>query len=113
MYTAECTYAPGSSGLLFLPANFKADPCELRVTFRPLAYYPAERDTGAGADFDAAIASIEIRDADDPGGHWHVLDGQDYDAARRFLERHHPDMWDTAFAETEEAFGVETYARAA
>lgn len=115
MYTAECTYRSGGSGLLFFPSGGDLQ-CDLRVTFTPKAFYPAERDTGQGADFNADIASIEIRDADaaDAPKNWHPLKGNDLWAAKCFLNQHHRDpMWDQAFDETAEAFGVETFARAA
>jgi hypothetical protein len=115
MYTAECTFKSTASGLLFFPIGGDGS-CDLRVTFRPKAYYPAERDIGMGADFDAGIASIEMRDWADGASAkaWHKLEGKDLRAAECFLNQHHRDpMWDQAFAETAEAFGVETFARAA
>lgn len=115
MYTAECTYKSSGSGLLFFPTGGDRQ-CDLRVTFSPKAYYPAERDTGQGADFNADITSIEMRDWADGASDkaWHVLTGNDLWAAQCFLNQHHRDpMWDQAFDETAEAFGVETFARAA
>jgi hypothetical protein len=116
MYTAECTYRSGEPDLLFFFPTGGDRECDLRVSFTPKAFYPAERDIGADADFDADIACIEMRDcadADKPKN-WHVLTGSALRAAKCFLNQHHSrPMWDQAFDETAEAFGVETYARAA
>ena len=79
MYTAECTYRSCGSGLLFFPAGGDLE-CDLRVTFTPKAFYPAERDVGAGADFDADIASIEMRD-------WADGQGEQNREIKKLLER--------------------------
>lgn len=118
MYRTPCDFIPTTAGLSLFQAELEipeATQGELRVTFRPLKYYPPER--GAGADFDAKIIKIEIRDIQDErkrGGGWHKLLGRDEDAAKAFLERHfHADMWERAFEETAEYFGAVTYYRAA
>jgi hypothetical protein len=115
MYTAECTYRSSGSGLLFFPSGGDRE-CDLRVTFTPKAYYPADRDTGQGADFDADIAAIDIRDHGDGDTlkAWHPLKDGDLWAAKCFLNQHHREpMWDQAELETAEAFGAQEYARAA
>ena len=111
-YQIACTYQASAFGLMFLPIDTDGVPdhCDLRVTFHPLAYYPAERDTGQGADFDADITRIDIYDhqdgtVDTGGERWRPLAGKDLDAAKRFLDKHYRnDMWDEAFAETEAAY---------
>lgn len=108
MYIAECSYRAGDVGLIFLPDG-SGHPCDLSVDFRPLAYYPAEPDIGQGPDFDAAIVTIQIRDPEDGNKPqaWHKLDGADFEAAKRFLDRHHSTpMWAQAEIETAEAFGA-------
>lgn len=116
MYKAESSYRSGGSGLLFFLPGCGDRECDLRVTFTPKAYYPAERDCGAGPDFDADIRSIELRDYDDGDDEkaWHALTGNDLWAARCFLENHYKrPMWDQAFDETAEAFGVDDDMRVA
>ena len=106
MYFADCSFQWTKDGLTILPPA--ADPdChgELRVTFTPTSYYAAERDTGQGADFDARIHRIEIRDANHPDGTtgWKILSPRDKPMAEAYLDANHRDeMWDQAFAETEE-----------
>lgn len=117
MYITECTFEPKPTGLNFYPLNGEADSdCELRVTFHPIAYYPEERDTGQGADFDARITRIEIRDADEWGNEkaWHFLEPRDAELAKAYLEAHcSKEMWEQAFIETAEAFGYVAYRWAA
>lgn len=119
MYIADCSFGFFNGlGLIVRPAALDTDwqQGELRVTFKPLNYYPAEPSSGAGADFNASITRIEIRDIQDVSGEraWHLLDPRDSATARTFLEAHCSEaMWDQAFDETAEAFGVETHARAA
>lgn len=118
MYITECTFRPcDAAGMVFLPFDANSEfTAELRVTFQPVAYYPAEPDTGAGPDFDAKIVRIEIRDALDDLSEkaWHKLEPRDAAAARRFLDEYCSEsMWDQAFEETAEAFGADAYRCAA
>lgn len=116
-FTQEAYFRAAESGLSFSPANgdfeHGADNfCDLRVEFRALAWYPEERDTGCGADFDAEIASIEIRDWTDQGKNpWHALTGKDRATAEAFLNKHHHrDMWDRAETEAFEQLGERRWA---
>ncbi len=119
MYIADCSFRfSHNAGLTVRPAALDTDwhQGELRVSFKPLKYFPPEPDSGAGADFDARITRIEIRDIQDESGEraWHLLDPRDTATARTFLDAYYCEaMWDQAFDETAEAFGVETHARAA
>jgi hypothetical protein len=109
-YIVECTFEPRPTGLNFYlrtSVSFDSD-CELCVTFQPTAYYPAERDIGVGADFDARIVRIEIRGADEADNEkaWYTLEPREAEMAKKFLEEHHSkEMWEQAFDETAEAFG--------
>jgi hypothetical protein len=113
MFEQTCTYQNIPDGCVFLPEDAESASCALRVTFEPLAWYPAEPSVGAGADFDAAIILIEMSvDAD--GEDWRCLSGRDYQAAEAFLETHHHDaLWAQAEHETAEAFDAVSYRRAA
>ncbi len=116
MYIADCQYQLSGACLLFHATGHSvSDPCELRVTFKPVAYYPPERDVGAGADFQANITAIEIRDLEDPDETgWHKLEGADFETAFGFLDTHHNSpMWDQAEIETAEHFGVDSWLCAA
>lgn len=115
MFQIECTCLPSPDGFTFWPEDSESDsPCELRVTFEPIAYYPPEPDVGAGHDFDARVASIEMLDASAPvsiqgGEQWRVLTGNELHNAHAFLGKHHwKEMWAVGEAETLEAFGVDT-----
>ncbi len=111
MYITDCTFEPKPTGLNFYPIETCQDPssaCELRVTFQPLAYYPEESDTGQGADFDAKIVLIEIRDGAERNNEkaWHKLEPREAGLARAFLEAHcSAEMWAEAEIEAAEAFG--------
>lgn len=110
MYIIECTFEPRPAGLNFYPRTGPScdSDCELRVTFQPIDYYPDEPDTGQGADFDARITCVEIRDAADEDDEkaWHILEPYEAGLARHFLEEHcSKEMWEQAFVETAEAFG--------
>jgi hypothetical protein len=112
MYIADCDFKlTHETGLILSAPDADSDfQGELRVSFKPIAYYPAEPDTGADADFDAKITKIELRDIQDASGEaaWHRLDPRDKATAIAFLEAHcSRDMWDAAFAETAEHFGAE------
>lgn len=114
MFEIACTYQPSDDGYTFHPEDAESDyQCDLRATFQPLAYYPAEPDVGAGADFDFAIESIEV--ADHQGGQsWRTLEGTEFKAAEAFLDAHHQEaMLEQAEREAAEAFGAPRYRRAA
>lgn len=115
MFQIACTYQPSADGPRFAPFNADSlHQCDLRVTFRPIAWYPAEPDTGQGADFDASIEAIEMMD-------WHGRDQSPkqladaaLDAAKAFLEAHHHDaMWAAAEQVTADHFGATDFRRAA
>jgi hypothetical protein len=117
MFTTEAYFRASESGLSFKHANGDFESgldnfCSLRVTFRGLAWYPEERDTGCGADFDAEIASIEMRDWTDQGKDpWYELTGGDRKAAEAHLEKHHHrDMWDQAESDVYEQLGERRWA---
>lgn len=114
MFEIACTYQPSASGYTFHPEDADSDyQCDLRVSFQPLAYYPAEPDVGAGADFNFDIEAIEVADHDG-GQTWRRLEDDERAAAERFLDRHHRDeMYDAAERETAAAFGVSHLRRAA
>lgn len=122
-FEIACTYQPTASGLIFLPIDTDgAQDCDLRVSIKPLAYYPAEPDIGAGADFDFAIAVIEMfdhrDDRNDDGSlcetPWRVLDGAARRAAETFLDTHCREaMEDEAEAECAAAYVDLVYRRAA
>lgn len=122
-FEIACTYQPTAFGLIFLPIDIESDYlCDLRVSFEPLAYYPAESGTGAGADFDARITSIEMFDHRDGINDdssvcktpWRTLEGDDRKAAEAFLDAHcRDDMWAEAEAETTAAYDDLVYRRAA
>lgn len=104
-YEISCTYQPTAAGYIFLPEDAESDyQCDLRVTFEPVAYYPPERDIGAGADYDARLTLIEV--ADHAGAQtWRALAGAEHASAEAYLETHHHDaMWAEAEAETCEWF---------
>jgi hypothetical protein len=111
MYITEAAFEPRPAGFTFYPITDATDiesACELRVTFQPTAYYPAERDTGMGADFDARIARIEIRDAAECYNDkaWHILEPREAALAKTFLETHcAAAMWAEAEIEAAIAFG--------
>ncbi len=104
-FEIACTYQPTQAGYIFLPEDAESDSqCDLRVSFEPVAYYPAERDIGAASDYDARIILIEV--ADHSGAPtWRALAGEEYASAEAYLETYHHDtMWAEAEAETTEAF---------
>lgn len=116
-FTQHAYFRATESGLSFSRAGteFELDVdhhCELRVEFRALAWHPEERDTGQGADFDAEIASIEMRDWRDTGKNvWHTLAGADRKAAEALLEKHHHrEMWDQAESDVYEELGQRRWA---
>lgn len=115
-YIADCSFRPThTAGLIFSPAAIADDgQAELRVHFKPLAYLPPEPDVGAGADFNAKIIRVEIRDIQ--AGAWHRLDPRDTATALAFLEGHFSRaMWAEAEIETAAYFGAddESYQAAA
>jgi hypothetical protein len=122
-FEIACTYQPTAFGLIFLPPDTDgAYECDLRVSFEPLAYYPAEPDVGAGADFDARITSVEMLDGRDDTNEdgtpcqtpWRTLEGDARKAAEAFLDAHcRDDMWAEAEAETTAAYVDLVYRRAA
>ena len=108
MFEIECTYHSFAGVLIFLPDGLAEGRCFLSVTFEPLAWYPAEPSVGAGADFDAQIACIDMYDGppDDKASIQRQLKGVDFDQAKAFLEEHHrEDLWAAAEAVTAEHFG--------
>lgn len=114
MFQIACTYRPSDGGYTFHPEDAESDyQCDLRVTIRPLAYYPAEPDVGAGADFDFEFEAIEV--ADHQGGQsWRTLEGAESKAAEAFLDAHHQEaLFEQAETEVAEAFGAPRYRRAA
>lgn len=116
-FIQEAYFRASESGLSFSHADGRFEHgvdnfCDLRVEFKALAWYPEERDTGCGADFDAEIASIEMRDWTDKGKDpWHELLGKDRATAEAFLNAHHQrDMWDRAETEAFEQLGERRWA---
>jgi hypothetical protein len=102
MFETQCVCQPSAAGLIFAPDDpDSAYSRELRVHFQPAAYYPAEPDIGAAADFDAHIVCVELGE----NGIWRQLRGAERDAAEAFLNAHHRDeMWAVAEDETVEHF---------
>lgn len=102
MFEIPCICQPSTAGLIFATEDEDSPfACELRVYFQPVAYYPAEPDIGAAADFDAHIVRIELHN----GEGTRVLYGAGRVAAEAFLAAyHHDDMWAIAEDETLEHF---------
>jgi hypothetical protein len=113
MFEIRCTHRPTASSLIFLPEDIESDRgAALRVSFETVAYWPAERDVGAGDDFDARIICVEINDDRDNG--WRRLDGQSRENAEKFLETHyHNEMWEAAGEQAREDFAIVRYGWAA
>lgn len=91
MYECECAYRSDENGArVFVLGEEMVEAtdtiCDLRVRFAITAIYPAEPDVGAGMDWNGDIAAIEIRTQD--WRRWRKLNGDEFEAARKFLLMH-------------------------
>lgn len=90
MYECECAYRDDNGVRVFVLGEAMDEAtdtiCDLRVRFAITAIYPAEPDVGAGMDWNGDIAAIEIRTQD--WRRWRRLNGDEFEAARKFLLLH-------------------------
>ena len=99
MFQVACSYQTTAYGPLFLPKGYGRYDCDLRANFRPLAWWPFDRDAGLAETFEAEIARIEILDASD---RWTLPSHERWRRLRllwraravEYLERrHHDELW--------------------
>lgn len=93
MFECECAFRRYAGGIRFIREErfneARDELCELKVSFSVTDTYPAEKDTGAGFDWNGDIAEIKMRGFVGDWRSWRVLRGDELEAAKSFLLKEH------------------------